>query len=360
MSVLCILAAFVLWKKLKRCSVPEVEEYFKQMPGVPKKFSYKELLLATEDFKEKLGSGGFGSVFKGILEDGTRIAVKRLDGMGQGIKEFLAEVKTIGSIHHFNLVRLVGFCAEKSWRLLVYEYMSNGSLDHWIFCGMQRPALDWPTRKKIILDIAKGVAYLHEECRQRIIHLDIKPQNILLDDRFSAKLSDFGLSKLMDRDQSQVLTNMRGTPGYLAPEWRKSVITVKADIYSFGIVVLEIVCGRKNLDRSQPECKTHLLSLLQKKADMTQLIEIVEWLSHEDIQCHREDMEKMIRMAVWCLQDDPDRRPTMSVVVKVLEGLIEVETSISYRFCHAMVSATEAGFHPVSTPPQDSVLSTPR
>ncbi|KAJ8634226.1 hypothetical protein MRB53_027562 [Persea americana] len=126
------------------------------------------------------------------------------------------------------------------------------------------------------------------------------------------------------------------------------------------ILVCFYECSLKNLDRSQPECKTHLLSLLQKKADMTQLIEIVEWLSHEDIQCHREDMEKMIRMAVWCLQDDPDRRPTMSVVVKVLEGLIEVETSISYRFCHAMVSATEAGFHPVSTPPQDSVLSTPR
>lgn len=154
-------------------SITEVAEYFEQMLGTPQKFSYKKLHLVTNDFKEKLGSGGFGSVFKGTLEDGTRIAVKRLDGRGQGMKEFLAEVKTTSSIHHFNLVRLVGFCAEKSCRLLVYEFMSNGSLDNWIFGKIERLALDWPTRKKILLDIAKGMAYLYEERWQRIVHLDI-------------------------------------------------------------------------------------------------------------------------------------------------------------------------------------------
>lgn len=238
--------------------------------------------------------------------------------------------------------------------------MSNGSLDNWIFGKIERPALDWPTRKKILLDIAKGMAYLHEECWQRIVHLDIKPQNILLDDSFNAKLSDFGLYELIERDQSQMVTDMRGTPGYIAPEWRQSAITVKADIYSFGIIVLETVCGRKNLDRSQPESNKQLLSLLQKKADDTRLIEIVEWLSHNDIEYHQEDIEKMIRMAVWCLQDNPDRRPTMSVVVKVLEGVIEVDTNISYRFHHAMAPAAEASVHVVSMPPQDSVLSAPR
>ncbi|XP_028120063.1 G-type lectin S-receptor-like serine/threonine-protein kinase SD2-5 [Camellia sinensis] len=135
------------------------------------------------------------------------------------VKEsFSAEVETIGSIHQVNLVRLIGFCAEKPYRLLVYEYMSNGSLDTWIFQRHQEQTLVWQSRKKIIMDITKGLTYLHEEYRQKILHLDIKPQNILLDEDFNAKISDFGLSKLIDKDQSQVVTMMRGTPGYLAPE----------------------------------------------------------------------------------------------------------------------------------------------
>ncbi|KAJ8634225.1 hypothetical protein MRB53_027561 [Persea americana] len=163
-------------------------------------------------------------------------------------------------------------------------------------------------------------------------------------------------------DQSQVLTRMRGTYGYLAPELGCSWISVKADIYSFGIVVLEIVCGRKNLDHTQPESNGHLLSLLQMKSDKSQvLIEMLQWLSQEDIESDREEFEKMIRMAVWCLQDDPDKRPTMSTVIKVLEGVIEVENNISYRVCPAMApTATVAEFHIVSIPPQDSVLSSPR
>ncbi|XP_057951096.1 G-type lectin S-receptor-like serine/threonine-protein kinase SD2-5 [Malania oleifera] len=212
---------------------------------MPKRFSYEDLRIATENFKEKLGGRGFGSAFKGVLGDGTRIAVKQLDKMGQRMREFLVEVETIGSIHLFNPVRLIEFCAEKSCRLLVYPYMCYGSLDNWIFCNDQytnnwKPCLDWKMRKKIILDIAKGLAYLHEKCRQKIIHLDIKPQNILLDENFNAKISDFGLSRLMDRYESQVQTNMRGTPGYLAPEWCQLRITVKVDIYSFGIVLLEV------------------------------------------------------------------------------------------------------------------------
>ncbi|KAL7186553.1 hypothetical protein ACSBR2_028312 [Camellia fascicularis] len=163
--------------------------------------------------------------------------------------------------------RLIGFCAQKSHKLLVYEYMPNGSLDKWIFQRNQELILGWQSRRKIIMDIAKGLAYLHEECRQKIFHLDIKPQNILLDENFNAKISDFGLSKLIDKDQSQVVTTMRGTPGYLAPKWLSSIITEKVDVYSFGVVVLEMLCGRKNLDRSQPEEDMHLLSLFKKKAE---------------------------------------------------------------------------------------------
>ncbi|KAF5949212.1 hypothetical protein HYC85_015169 [Camellia sinensis] len=222
--------------------------YIDQLPGMPTRFSYEELKVMTTNFDNKLGEGGFGSVFQGTLSDGTNVAVKRLNGFGQVKKSFLAEVETIGSTHHVNLVRLIRFSAEKSYRLLVYEYMSNGSLDTWIFQRHQDLTLGWQSRKKIIMDIAKGLTYLHEECRQKIFHLDIKPQNILLDECFNAKISGFGLSKLIDKDQSQVVTMMRGTLGYLAPEWLSSIITEKVDVYSFGVVVLEMLCGRKNLD----------------------------------------------------------------------------------------------------------------
>ncbi|PWA64338.1 Apple-like protein [Artemisia annua] len=167
-----------------------------------RKFSDDELKTATDNFSKKLGQGGFGSVFEGTLGDGSKIAVKCLEGLGQIKKSFLAEVESIGSIHHVNLVRLRGFCARKSQRLLVYEFMSNGSLDQWIYNGNMGHVLEWACRKKIIFDLAKGLAYLHEDCRQKIINLDIKPQNILLDSDFNAKVSDFGLSKLIDRNHA--------------------------------------------------------------------------------------------------------------------------------------------------------------
>ncbi|CAM0949648.1 unnamed protein product [Alopecurus aequalis] len=253
----------------------EEEQLFDSIPGAPKRFSFHELKLATSNFSVKLGSGGFGSVFKGKIGRET-VAVKRLEGVAQGTEEFLAEVMTIGRMHHHNLVRLIGFCAEKSHRLLVYEYLCNGSLDKWIFHACSVFTLSWKTRRNIIMAIAKGLSYLHEECNEKIAHLDIKPQNILLDDRFNAKLSDFGLSKMINRDQSKIMTRMRGTRGYLAPEWLGSKITEKADIYSFGVVVVEIICGRENLDESLPEESNHLISLLEEKARSGQLLDLVD------------------------------------------------------------------------------------
>ncbi|KAJ0492795.1 putative protein kinase RLK-Pelle-SD-2b family [Helianthus annuus] len=244
---------FLIYIICKRRQATQMEEEsIGEVPGMPNRFPYEELKTATENFNKKLGEGGFGAVFEGTLQDDSKIAVKCLEGLGQVNRSFLAEVQTIGSIHHVNLVRLRGFSAWKSQRFLVYEFMSNGSLDRWIYHGVREHVLGWECRKKIIFDVAKGLAYLHEDCRQKIIHLDIKPQNILLDSDFNAKVSDFGLSKFIDRNQSQVMTTMRGTPGYLAPEWwLSSVITEKVDVYSFGIVLLEILCGRKNFDRSQ-------------------------------------------------------------------------------------------------------------
>ncbi|KAG8364584.1 hypothetical protein BUALT_Bualt18G0012500 [Buddleja alternifolia] len=265
-----------IWVRKK--TTEEIEEnYLDHIPGMPTRFSYQELEIATNIFVNKLGEGGFGSVFDGFLKDGTRIAVKCLDGIGHMIKKsFVAEVETIGLIHHVNLVKLIGFCAENSHRLLVYEYICNGSLDKWIYSSSRDTSLEWSSRRKIILDIAKGLSYLHEDCRQKIIHLDIKPQNILLDENYNAKITDFGLSKLIDRNQSRVVTTMRGTPGYLAPEWLSAVITEKVDVYSFGVVVLEILCGRKNFEQAKPEEEMHLLSLFKKKAEEGRLSDLIE------------------------------------------------------------------------------------
>ncbi|KAG0465484.1 hypothetical protein HPP92_019648 [Vanilla planifolia] len=294
------------------------------------RFSFEEVHLATEGFRIKLGQGGFGAVFAGTLGDGTKVAVKKLEGAGQG-KEFLAEVETIGSIHHINLVQLIGFCTERSYRLLVYEYMPNGSLDHWIFeTEREERTLDWQTRRKVILDIAKGLSYLHEECRNRIAHLDIKPQNILLDEKFNAKIADFGLSKLIDRQQSQVMTRMRGTPGYLAPEWLTSIITEKVDVYSFGVVLLEIMCGRRNLDYSQPEEAVHLVALLEKMNADQLPATLLPKRSDSDMQ-HGE-ASKLMGLAMWCLQSESKKRPSMSKVVKVLEGFADVESNIDHNF----------------------------
>ncbi|KAG5234647.1 G-type lectin S-receptor serine/threonine-protein kinase [Salix suchowensis] len=355
-SFVVIVVLRVRWSKSEDTEEDEEDDHVHQVPGMPVRFSYRDLCIATDDFKETLGRGGFGSVFKGVLPDRTVIAVKRLDNLSQGKREFLAEVETIGSVHHFNLVRLIGFCAEKSCRLLVYEYMSNGSLDSWIFKKRHTSSLDWKTRKKIIIDIAKGLAYLHEECRQTIIHLDIKPQNILLDPKFNAKISDFGLSKLTDREMSEVQLSMRGTPGYLAPEWHKALghVTVKVDVYSFGIVLLEVVCARRNVDHSQPESAFHLLRMLQNKAEY-----ILGYLE-EYIQSDREEIIRMLEVAAWCLQDDPERRPPMSTVVTVLEGVMEVDSNLVYKFSHALTPPPAVDAHISSAPPQASVLSNPR
>ncbi|XXG67512.1 hypothetical protein AAC387_Pa06g0843 [Persea americana] len=356
-----IIAVFFVLVNKRKATEDEEDDCFDQVPGIPARFTYEELRAATKNFCTKLGQGGFGSVFMGTLgDDGTRVAVKRLDNIGQGKKEFLAEVETMGSIHHLNMVRLIGFCAEKSFRLLVYEYMCNGSLDKWVFHKNERHVLDWKTRWNIITDIAKGLSYLHEECRQRIAHLDIKPQNILLDENFNAKISDFGLSKLIDRDQSQVMTKMRGTRGYLAPEWLSSKITEKVDVYSFGIVVLEIVCGRNNLDYSNPEESVHLLNLVKINGEDDRLHCIVDKRS-EDMQLHLDEAVKVIKLGIWCLQSDFTRRPSMSMVVKVLEGIVDMEPILDYSFLtsYPAIPETEADSG-ISAPPVASILSGPR
>uniref|UniRef100_A0A0D9W3B1 Receptor-like serine/threonine-protein kinase n=1 Tax=Leersia perrieri TaxID=77586 RepID=A0A0D9W3B1_9ORYZ len=359
-TVVLVVIIFIYVRRRRKYQELDEELDFDILPGMPMRFSFEKLRECTEEFSKKLGEGGFGSVFEGKIGE-ERVAVKRLEGARQGKKEFLAEVETIGSIEHINLVRLIGFCAEKSNRLLVYEYMPRGSLDRWIYYRHDNVPLDWCTRYRIILDIAKGLCYLHEECRRKIAHLDIKPQNILLDDNFNAKLADFGLSKLIDRDQSKVVTVMRGTPGYLAPEWLTSQITEKVDIYSFGVVLMEIISGRKNIDVSQPEENVQLINLLREKAQNNQLTDIIDKHSKDMISNHQDEVIQMMKLAMWCLQNDSSQRPSMSMVVKVLEGGMSVENCIDYNFFNAN-SAISAQGNPstYSAPPQASVLSGPR
>ncbi|CAD6258258.1 unnamed protein product [Miscanthus lutarioriparius] len=344
-------AGFPLHQFLFMLSYGKMQErrgtLFDGIPGIPKRFSFHELKAATSNFSMKLGAGGFGSVFKGTIGKET-IAVKRLEGVNQGMEEFLAEVKTIGRIHQLNLVRLVGFCAEKSHRLLVYEYLSNGSLDNWIFHTSLVFTLSWKTRRNVMLAIARGLSYLHEECEEKIAHLHIKPQNILLDNKFNAKLSDFGLSKMINRDQSKHLSG-----------WDQQSLK-KADIYSFGIVMIEKICGRQNLDESQPEQSIHLISLLQEKAKSGQLFDLVD-SSSDDMKSNVEEIMQTMKLALWCLQVDSSRRPLMSTVAKVLEGAVSMEATPDCIFVPSFASInTDVAGSISSYVSSESQLSGPR
>jgi len=218
-------------------------------------FKYHILREATSNFKaeNKLGEGGFGSVFKGVLPDGREVAVKRLKiGSRQGNAEFLNEANLISRVQHRNLVKLLGCCVECSERLLVYEYLQNSSLDKIIFDTTKGHSLKWSERYEIIVGIARGLAYLHEQSVIRIIHRDIKASNILLDNKQKPKIADFGLAKLFAEDESHVSTRVAGTLGYMAPEYAlRGQLTEKADVFSFGVLLLEIVSGRKNRSLAQ-------------------------------------------------------------------------------------------------------------
>ncbi|RCV26384.1 hypothetical protein SETIT_5G241300v2 [Setaria italica] len=276
-------------------------------------FSFRYLRTVTKNFSEILGRGSFGSVYKGILPDGTLVAVKKLDGLSQGEKPFRAEVSTIGTIQHVNLIRLLGFCTEQSMKMLVYEYMPNGSLDRNIFASTP-VELSWNVRFQIALGVAKGLSYLHEGCRSCIIHCDIKPENVLLDASFKPKIAVFGLAKLVGRDFSRVLTTMRGTVGYLAPEWISgTAITPKADVFSYGMLLFEIMSGKRNSAWHQQNMKFFpvlVATRLQEGGDIKALFdsEIMQ-----DANLH--EVGRACKVACWWIQDDENTRPAMREIV---------------------------------------------
>ncbi|XP_042480553.1 G-type lectin S-receptor-like serine/threonine-protein kinase At5g24080 [Macadamia integrifolia] len=326
-SLLVGLLCFLLYYSLhERRSLRNAFESSLKVSGAPLNISYRDLQSATNNFSQLLGTGGFGSVYKGTLGDGTLIAVKKLERfLPHGEKEFITEVNTIGSMHHMNLVRLCGFCSEGSHRLLVYEFMKNGSLDKWIFpsYNSEDRLLDWLTRFNIAISTAQGIAYFHEQCRDRIIHCDIKPENILLDENFCPKVSDFGLAKLMGREHSHVVTMIRGTRGYLAPEWVSNrPITVKADVYSYGMLLLEIVGGRRNLNISfDAEGFFYPGWAFKEMTNGTPMKVTDKRLGGNVVE---EEFVRSLKVAFWCIQDEVGMRPSMGEVVKMLEGTVEI------------------------------------
>nr|XP_034908534.1 LOW QUALITY PROTEIN: G-type lectin S-receptor-like serine/threonine-protein kinase At5g24080 [Populus alba] len=329
MTFLVVLLCLLLYHNVhKKRSLKRAMESSPILHGAPIHFTYRDLLVRTCNFSQLLGTGGFGSVYKGSLGDGTLVAVKKLDKvLPHGEKEFITEVNTIGSMHHMNLVRLCGYCSEGSHRLLVYEFLKNGSLDKWIFpsYSFRDRLLDWSTRFDIAIATAQGIAYFHEQCRNRIIHCDIKPENILLDENFCPKVSDFGLAKFMGREHSHVVTMVRGTRGYLAPEWISNrPITVKADVYSFGMLLLEIVGGRRNLDMSF-DAEDFFYPGWAFKA-MTNDTPLRAADRRLEGSVKEEELMRALKVAFWCIQDEVFMRPSMGEVVKMLEGSMDINT----------------------------------
>ncbi|KAL3631295.1 Proline-rich receptor-like protein kinase perk9 [Castilleja foliolosa] len=289
-------------------------------------FTYEELVEATNDFSAEnlLGQGGFGSVFKGNLVDGREIAVKQLKiGGGQGEREFRSEVEIISRVHHRHLVSLVGYCISDEKRLLVYDYLPNNTLYYHLH-GEGRPVMDWAARVKIAVGAARGIAYLHEDCHPRIIHRDIKSSNILLDSNFEARVSDFGLAKLAMDANTHVTTRVMGTFGYMAPEYASSgKLTDKSDVFSFGVVLLELITGRKPVDSSQPLGEESLVEwarpLLSHALQTQEFGEIADSRLEENYVDG--EMFLLIEAAAACVRHSSAKRPKMGQVVRAFDNL---------------------------------------
>ncbi|GJN09501.1 hypothetical protein PR202_ga27514 [Eleusine coracana subsp. coracana] len=308
---------FILVQKRRRAALQREELY--NMVGRPNVFSNAELKLATDNFSHQniLGEGGYGLVYKGKLSDGRVIAVKQLSQTShQGKSQFVTEVATVSAVQHRNLVKMYGCCIDSSPPLLVYEYLENRSLDRALF-GDSGLSLNWSTRFEIIVGIARGLAYLHEESSVRIVHRDIKASNILLDTDLTPKISDFGLAKLYDEKKTHVSTKIAGTLGYLAPEYAmKGHLTEKVDVFAFGVVVLETVAGRSNTDNSLEEDKMFLFEWAWELYEKGQALGIVDPRLEEEFES--EEALRVIKVALLCTQGSPHQRPTMSTVVAML------------------------------------------
>ncbi|PON90940.1 Serine/threonine protein kinase [Trema orientale] len=294
--------------------------------GQLKRFAWRELQLATDNFSEKnvLGQGGFGKVYKGVLSDNTKIAVKRLTDYESpgGDAAFQREVEMISVAVHRNLLRLIGFCTTPTERLLVYPFMQNLSVAYQLReIKPGEPVLDWPTRKRVALGTARGLEYLHEHCNPKIIHRDVKAANVLLDEDFEAVVGDFGLAKLVDARKTNVTTQVRGTMGHIAPEYLSTgKSSERTDVFGYGIMLLELVTGQRAIDfsRLEEEDDVLLLDHVKKLEREKRLDAIVDRNLNKNYDL--QEVEMMIQVALLCTQQSPEDRPAMSEVVRMLEG----------------------------------------
>ncbi|KAG6635660.1 rust resistance kinase Lr10-like isoform X3 [Carya illinoinensis] len=322
--VLVVFAGYRVYRydKIEKENQAKIKTFLEDYRNLkPTRYAYSDIRRITNEFADKLGQGAYGTVFKGKLSNEIYVAVKILNISKENGEEFLNEVGTMGTIHHVNVVRLVGFCADGFRRALVYEFLSNNSLDKFISsANVKNQFLGWDKLQDIAIGIAKGIEYLHQGCDQQILHFDIKPHNILLDQNFNPKISDFGLAKLCSKDQSVVsMTTTRGTMGYIAPEvFSRNFgnVTYKVDVYSFGMLLLEMVGGRKNVEVtteniSQVYFPEWIYNCLEQKKDLRVFIE-----DDGDAQIAK----KLAIIGLWCIQWHPMNRPSIKVAVQMLQG----------------------------------------
>ncbi|KAL8486887.1 hypothetical protein ACS0TY_023541 [Phlomoides rotata] len=297
---------------------------------MPIRYSYSEIKKMTRGFREKLGQGGYGTVYKGKLRSGYDVAVKLLGKPGGNGQDFMNEIATIGRIHHVNIVNLVGYCAEGSKRALVFDFMPNDSLDKHIFGREKINCLSWERKYEIAVGVARGIEYLHIGCNIQILHFDIKPHNILLDHNFTPKITDFGLAKIFSTDKKMVtMTAVRGTIGYVAPELINRGIgrvSYKADVYSFGMLLMEMVSLNKDLEMNNQASSQYFPCWIYDCFEKGQDIDVGitdENNDDEDNDSNKKIAKKMTIVALWCIQMSPDDRPSMHKVVEMLEAPVE-------------------------------------
>ncbi|XP_047947486.1 probable receptor-like protein kinase At2g42960 [Salvia hispanica] len=285
-------------------------------------FTLRDLEIATSRFSAEniIGEGGYGVVYRGKLANGSEVAVKKLlNNLGQAEKEFRVEVEAIGHVRHKNLVRLLGYCIEGVQRMLVYEYVNNGNLEQWLHGAMrQHGSLTWEARMKVLLGTAKALAYLHEAIEPKVVHRDIKSSNILITGEFNAKVSDFGLAKLLDSGESHITTRVMGTFGYVAPEYANTgLLNEKSDVYSFGVLLLEAVTGRDPVDYARPANEVNLVEWLKMMVGNRRAEEVVDPIL--EVKPTTRALKRALLVALRCVDPESEKRPKMSQVVRMLD-----------------------------------------
>uniref|UniRef100_A0A6M2EX70 Protein kinase domain-containing protein n=1 Tax=Populus davidiana TaxID=266767 RepID=A0A6M2EX70_9ROSI len=360
----CLLTLLIYkWRRRHLSMYDDIEKFLQSHDNdlMPIRYTYSEIKKITNGFKDKLGEGGFGSVFKGKLRSGRFAAVKLFEKSKANGQDFINEVATIGRIHHVNIVQLIGYTVEGSNRALIYEFMPNGSLEKYIFSKEGSVPLSNEKMYEISLGVARGIEYLHQGCDMQILHFDIKPHNILLDEKFVPKISDFGLAKLYPTSNNTVpLTAARGTIGYMAPElFYKNIggVSYKADVYSYGMLLMEMVGRRKNLNAfANHSSQIYFPSWVYDQVSEGNDIEVQE----DAMEHEKKTMKKMIIVALWCIQLKPVDRPSMHKVVEMLEsdvGFLRMPPK-PFLTPHQMPEDDDRANHAkLSDPPNDCIDS---